>query len=55
MIFHLFTLLFVILKVLDYIAWSWWLVFLPSMLGVAFAIGALILVAIAAWFAAKVK
>ena len=30
--FHIFTLLFVILKVGGVITWSWWLVFLPSMI-----------------------
>lgn len=30
MIFHLFTLLFVGLKLMHIIDWSWWLVFLPS-------------------------
>jgi len=30
MIFHLASIVFVILKVTGYIAWSWWLVFAPS-------------------------
>ena len=32
MIFHLFTLLFVGLKLAAIINWSWWLVLLPSIL-----------------------
>jgi hypothetical protein len=32
MIFHLFTLLFVGLKLTAVIDWSWWLVFAPSIL-----------------------
>lgn len=41
MIFHLFTLLFVGLKLAHVIDWSWWLVFLPSLLRVG--IGVLII------------
>lgn len=41
MIFHIATLVFVILKVMNYIHWSWLLVFLPSIL--AFAIPLLII------------
>lgn len=32
MIFHLFTLVFVALKLAHQIDWSWWLVFLPSII-----------------------
>lgn len=43
MILHLATLLFVILKVIHLIDWSWWLVFMPSI--VAFSFAALVLAA----------
>lgn len=32
MILHIATLVFTVLKVMGYIHWSWWLVFLPSIL-----------------------
>ena len=38
MIFHLFTLLFVALKLTGVINWSWWLVLLPTYGIVAFAL-----------------
>lgn len=38
MIFHIFTLLFVILKVAHVVDWSWWIVFLPSILITLFAL-----------------
>lgn len=38
MIFHLFTLLFVGLKLAHIIDWSWWLIFLPSILHVGLVI-----------------
>jgi hypothetical protein len=41
MILHVATLLFVTLKSLGYIDWSWWLVFAPSIF--AFVMGTLIL------------
>lgn len=34
MSFHLVTLAFVCLKLAHFIDWSWWLVFLPSIVGV---------------------
>jgi len=38
--FHVFTLVFVIIKVGGVITWSWWLVFAPSIvsLGITFAL-----------------
>ena len=36
------TIIFVIAKLLEIITWSWWLVFLPAIIGVA--IGALIVI-----------
>ena len=36
------TIIFVIAKLLEIITWSWWLIFLPAMIGVA--IGALIMI-----------
>lgn len=38
MIWHLFTLLFVGLKLLGVIDWSWWLVLLPSIIALAIAL-----------------
>lgn len=35
--FHLVTVIFVIAKLADVIAWSWWLVFAPSIAGILFA------------------
>lgn len=52
MIFHLFTILFVGLKLAHVIDWSWWLVFLPSILRVG--IGVLIMCAVAAKSQARV-
>lgn len=54
MIFHLFTLLFVLLKLLDVIAWSWWLVIMPSILGIVFALLAMLLVVATAAFVAYI-
>lgn len=34
MVFHILTIIFVIAKILGYIAWSWWLVFLPSIIAI---------------------
>ena len=36
------TIIFVLAKLLDIIAWSWWLIFLPAIIGVG--IGALIII-----------
>ena len=36
------TIIFVIAKLLEIITWSWWLIFLPAMIGVA--IGTLIVI-----------
>ena len=36
------TIIFVIAKLLEVITWSWWMIFLPAMIGVA--IGALIMI-----------
>ena len=36
------TIIFVLAKLLEIITWSWWLIFLPAMIGVA--IGALIVI-----------
>ena len=36
------TIIFVIAKLLEIITWSWWLIFLPAMIGIA--IGALIMI-----------
>ena len=36
------TIIFVLAKLLEIITWSWWLIFLPAMIGVA--IGAFIVV-----------
>ena len=30
---HMLTIIFVIAKLAEYIHWSWWLVFLPSIIG----------------------
>lgn len=32
------TIIFVIAKILGYINWSWWLVFLPVLIGVAISV-----------------
>lgn len=39
------TLVFIVLKLIDVITWSWWLVLLPELIGFAFYI-ALFLVAV---------
>lgn len=44
MIFHIATLLFVVLKATGYIAWSWWLVFAPSIIIITFGLATLIAV-----------
>lgn len=36
MILHLLTLLFIGLKLTNFIDWSWWLVLAPSIISVAF-------------------
>lgn len=46
MTIHLFTLLFVALKLTNVINWSWWLVLLPSYGALLFALAAVILVAV---------
>ena len=45
---HMFTLAFVVLKILGYISWSWWLVVAPSL--VCFAVILLALI-VTAWTA----
>lgn len=45
MILHLFTLLFVGLKLTAFIDWSWWLVLAPSLVHVAAVIIAAVIVA----------
>ena len=42
MIFHLFTLLFLALKLLAVIDWSWWLVLAPSIAALVFAFGLIV-------------
>ena len=42
------TALFVVLKLLGVISWSWWIVFLPLIL--VYGLGAVILVIAAVWF-----
>jgi hypothetical protein len=44
---NILTIIFVIAKILGYVNWSWWLVFLPTILVVGFALILLIFVAIA--------
>ncbi len=46
MIFHLFTLLFVGLKLTGFISWSWWLVLLPSYIGVAVLFAGIVFLAL---------
>jgi len=41
------TLIFVAAKLFGLIQWSWWLVFLPSFIGIAIGIGLLLAVVIA--------
>jgi hypothetical protein len=42
---HMFTLAFVVLKLMGYIGWSWWLVLAPSLVGIAVLLLALIVTA----------
>lgn len=49
MIYHLFTLLFVALKLTGVIAWSWWWVLLPSLLIIALALLGIICALCGAW------
>lgn len=35
---HLLTVIFVIAKIFNYLAWSWWLVFLPSIVSLTIAL-----------------
>ena len=48
------TIVFVIFKILGYINWSWWLVFLPVIIGAGIGllilIGVIIMIIISAWF-----
>lgn len=41
--FGFLTCIFVVLKLLGVIAWSWWLVFLPTIITVVFAVAVFIL------------
>lgn len=45
---HILTIIFVIAKILGYINWSWWLVFLPSLisLGLGLVIWLICMIAI---------
>lgn len=47
---HILTLMFVAAKLLNLISWSWWLVFLPSIIPLAFALTMLIFVGICVAF-----
>lgn len=40
-IFTILTLIFVILKLTGFITWSWWLVLMPTLLGVVFYVAVL--------------
>lgn len=48
MIFHIATLLFVLLKVFGHIAWSWWLVFAPSIFIIVFGLAVFVFAALVA-------
>lgn len=50
MYIHILTLIFVVAKILGYVSWSWWLVFLPSIIGVTIG---LTIIALAAWVVSK--
>ena len=52
MILHLFTALFVALKLMGYIAWSWWLVLMPSIVAIVLA---LLFLGLAIWLQVKVS
>lgn len=52
MIWHIFTLLFVGLKLAGVIGWSWWLVVLPSLILIGISIALLVLAAAIAIIAA---
>ena len=41
--FGFLTCIFVVLKLLGVIAWSWWLVFLPTIIAVVFVVAVFIL------------
>jgi hypothetical protein len=51
MMLHFATLIFVILKSVELITWSWWLVFLPSIISIGTAV--LFLTGVAAILLAK--
>lgn len=53
MILHLASLLFLTLKLLEVIDWSWWLVFAPSIVAFSFALLALVVCGLIAWWAHK--
>lgn len=40
--FHLITVIFIIAKIVGYTNWSWWLVFLPSIVSVAVGLAILL-------------
>lgn len=51
---HVLTLIFVVAKFAGLIAWSWWLVLLPTIISFAFGLAMLLVVfVIAAYAAAK--
>ena len=52
MILHLFTALFVALKLMGYITWSWWLVLLPSIIAITLT---LLVIGFAIWLQVKVS
>lgn len=47
---ELLTLIFIILKVLGVVSWSWWIVFLPIIAGWTISILLFIIVFSIAWF-----
>jgi hypothetical protein len=47
---HILTLIFVVAKILGYVSWSWWLVFLPSIIGMTIG---LTIIFLALLFASK--
>ncbi len=51
MLLHIITIVFVVLKLTGYIAWSWWLVLLPSILAILIILCAVLF---SAWFVMKV-
>ena len=50
-IFTILTIIFVVLKLTNVITWSWWLVFLPLIIGTCLGLFVLIIIAIVAVWA----